>query len=308
MTEGASIDQTFRVGDKQVRVNRDGAKYLLLKLFDRTGTIVAMWWNVGPKQIDSFDRGDFVHCVGRTQVHKGALQIIATRVQWVDQDDVDTSDYERFDSASADRAMSELRDIVDAMQSPPLVSLIDAFLKDQSFTESFRTAAAAVSNHHAYPGGLLRHTVDLMRLAELIAPRYTGVDVDLVITGAFLHDLGKIRELGGGDEIAYSDEGQLLGHIVIGLSMLESKLAQLDPPMDDRMALQLKHLVTSHHGVLEFGSPRVPQTLEAVLLHHIDNMDAKLTSYQSVIESDVGTDPNWTNYHPGIGRKLWRGE
>ncbi len=169
-------------------------------------------------------------------------------------------------------------------------------------------AAAAVSNHHAYPGGLLRHTIDLMELAKLIGPRYPHIDTELLMFGAFLHDLGKIDEMSHGGEISYTDRGQMLGHIVIGIQLLGQKIEQIegDESFPDELRLHLEHLIVSHHGQLDFGSPKLPVTLEAVALHHIDNLDAKITSYTSVIEADVSTDPNWTNYNPSIGRKLWK--
>jgi 3'-5' exoribonuclease len=169
--------------------------------------------------------------------------------------------------------------------------------------------AAAVSNHHAYPGGLLQHSLDLMELACLIGPRYPQLNVDLLMFGAFLHDLGKIEELSAGGEVSYTDRGQMVGHIVIGVQMLGEKIASIESsgeafPGDLR--LQLEHLIVSHHGKIEFGSPKLPVTLEAVALHHLDNLDAKLASYTSVIEADVAADGNWTNYNPSIGRKLWK--
>lgn len=307
LTDGASIDQPFRVGDKQLRVNRDGGKYILLKLSDRSGTIVAMMWNADQQVYDSFERADYVVCRGRTQIHKGSLQIIATRIEQVPESEVDVADFDRFDAAASDQRLERLRQLFDEMENPDLRRLADAYFSDAEFLAGLRTAAAAVSNHHAYPGGLLRHTIDMMEMCRWFADRYDHLDADLLMFGAFLHDLGKIDELAGDGEIAYTDRGQLLGHIVIGIQMLDQRVLELDaPPFPSALKLQLQHLIASHHGLLEYGSPKIPLTLEAVALHHIDNLDAKISSYTSVIETDVSADPNWTNYNPSIGRKLWK--
>ena len=186
----------------------------------------------------------------------------------------------------------------------------NAFLCDESFVAKLRLATAAVSNHHAYPGELLRHTVDLMEVCQFLGPRYPGVDTELLMFGAFLHDLGKIAEISASGELSYTDRGQLVGHIVIGVQMLGDAIVAFEEDADEDfpndLRLQLEHLIVSHHGQLEFGSPRLPATLEAIALHHIDNLDAKITSFTSLIESDLTNNENWTNYHPSIGRKLWK--
>ena len=149
-----------------------------------------------------------------------------------------------------------------------------------------------------------------MEICQLLAPRYPQLDGDVLMFGAFLHDLGKIEEMTGGGEATYTDHGQLLGHLVIGVQMIGDKIRQLEQTMGEtfpaELRLHLEHMIVSHHGQLEFGSPKVPMTLEAVALHHIDNLDAKITSYSHLIDSDVSADANWTNYIPSIGRKLWK--
>jgi 3'-5' exoribonuclease len=196
------------------------------------------------------------------------------------------------------------------ISQPWLNRLADVYLADEQFMTGFSQAAAAVSNHHAFPGGLLAHTVSMMELVRLVAPRYGQLDTDLLLMGAFLHDLGKIDELKSGGEISYTDRGQLVGHIVIGVQQLGRKIDEVEQSTGEKFPTQLRHqlehLVVSHHGVLEYGSPKIPVTLEAVALHHIDNLDAKLASYTSIIERDVAADGNWTNYTPAIGRKLWK--
>lgn len=309
LSEGQAVAQAFRVADKQLRVNRQGGKYLFLRLADRTGKIVGMMWNVDEHIADSFDRGDYVHCEGRTQVHNGALQVIVTKVERMDPSEVDESDFEQFDAEESNALLDRLTSLIGEIRDPHLQRLGEAYLNDSTLMSALRVAAAAVVNHHAYPGGLLRHTVDMMELAKLVASRYPQLDQDLLVLGAFLHDLGKMHELSSDGDLTYTDRGQMVGHIVIGIQMLGEKVEQLaeaNQPIPSELRLHLEHLIVSHHGELEYGSPRLPATLEAVALHHIDNLDAKLSSYTCVIEQDVSTDGNWTNYNPSIGRKLWK--
>ncbi|QDV87958.1 3'-5' exoribonuclease YhaM family protein [Planctomycetes bacterium TBK1r] len=310
LTDGQSLDQSFRLADKQIRVNRQGGKYLLLKLADRSGTIVAMMWNADDSDYEKIRRGGYVHCVGRTQVHQGALQVILTAIDDLAETEVDPSDFDQFDAGAADQALATLRDMIENLHNVYLRGLGKAFLSDESFISKLRLGTAAVSNHHAYPGGLLRHTVDLMEVCQFLGPRYPGVDTELLMFGAFLHDLGKIEEISASGELSYTDRGQLVGHIVIGVQMLGDAIAAFEEDADEDfpndLRLQLEHLIVSHHGQLEFGSPRLPATLEAIALHHIDNLDAKITSFTSLIESDLTNNENWTNYHPSIGRKLWK--
>ncbi|QEF96714.1 3'-5' exoribonuclease YhaM [Stieleria maiorica] len=310
LSDGQSLDQPFRLADKQIRVNRQGGKYLLLKLADRSGTIVAMMWNADDSDYEKIHRGGYVHCVGRTQVHQGALQIILTAIDDLADTEVDPSDFDQFDAAASDQALATLRELVGNLRNVHLRGLGNTFLSDEDFVARFRLATAAVSNHHAYPGGLLRHTVDLMEICQFLGPRYPGVDTELLMFGAFLHDLGKIEEISASGELSYTDRGQLVGHVVIGVQMLGDAITRYEGDSGEAfpndLRLQLEHLIVSHHGQLEFGSPRLPATLEAIALHHIDNLDAKITSFTSLIESDLTNSEHWTVYHPSIGRKLWK--
>ena len=310
LVENQTLEQSFQAADKQLRVNRQGGKYLLLKLADRSGTISAMVWNADERQFESFDRGDYVSCKGRTQVHNGNLQLIVTDIRRLDAHEVDTSDFDRFDPSEAAKWSTKLDGIAHSIRNVHLRSILMAFLDDEPFMTRFSVAAAAVNNHHAYPGGLLRHTVELMELAALVGPRYPMIDTELLVTGAFLHDIGKVDEMSSGGEISYTDRGQMIGHLVIGVQMLGEAIATINAqspePFPDDIRLHLEHMILSHHGLLEYGSPKVPLTMEAIALHHLDNMDAKLSAVASIIDSDISADGHWTNYNPSLGRKLWK--
>lgn len=310
LSDNVSVEQAFQATDKQLRVNRQGGKYILLKLADRTGTISGMVWNADERMFESFHRGDYVFCHGRTQLHNGNLQIIVTELNRISADDIDLADFDRFDSKHAEKLTARLTELLTSLHDVHLRRLAKAFLDDADFLNMFQVAPAAINNHHAYPGGLLQHTVDLIEIAQTIGPRYRGLNVELLMFGAFLHDLGKIDEITSGGESTYTDRGQLIGHLVMGVQMLDEKIRYLrtecghDVPM--QLQTQLQHLILSHHGLLEYGSPRIPHTLEAIALHHIDNLDAKMAAAISIIDADVSGSEHWTNYHPGIGRKLWK--
>ncbi len=185
LTENQVIDQSFQAADKQMRVNRQGGKYLLLKLTDRTGTIAAMMWNVDERAFEAFNRGDYVHCRGRAQVHNGNLQLIVSELWRLENDQVELAEFDRFDSSEADRLLDRLRELAGAFRNVHLRRIAIAFLDDAEFVAKLRVAPAAVSNHHAFPGGLLKHTVDMMELAAMIGPRYPQLDTDLLACGAF---------------------------------------------------------------------------------------------------------------------------
>src|SRR5919109_1284264 len=188
------------------------------------------------------------------------------------------------------------------VENPHLRALADCFLLDEEFTQAFCRAPAGVRNHHAYLGGLLEHVVTLLDAAERILPLYPELDRDLLLAGVFLHDVGKVRELSYQKVFAYSDEGQLIGHLVIGVEMLNEKAARVPDltgePFPTELLLRLKHMILSHHGALEFGSPKLPMTPEAIALHHLDNLDAKVHTFVRDIEEDKGANTAWTPFSP----------
>jgi 3'-5' exoribonuclease len=168
-----------------------------------------------------------------------------------------------------------------------------------------------VKNHHAYPGGLLEHVLNLMEVVERIVDRYPAVNADLLMLGAFLHDLGKVEELSSDKGLAYTDAGQLLGHTVLAISILDQKVAEAEQLSGESISgetvLRLKHMIVSHHGEYEYGAPKLPMTLEAIALHHLDNLDAKLHSFEQLIRDDANLDSSWTQFHPNLSRKLFKG-
>lgn len=312
MGEQSQIDEIFLVSDKQLRPNRAGNLYLQLRLTDKTGWVNAMLWNANQQVSESFDNGDFVRVQGKSQFYNGALQLILNKITKVSESDVDPADFETISSGQIDALMGHLADMLRGMRNVHLRNLAECFLVDEALMDRFQRAPAGVKNHHAYQGGLLEHVVSLMGVANSLAPHYEAVDPDLLLMGAFLHDLGKVDELTYERELGYSDEGQLIGHVVMAIPIIDQKIKEAESLSGDtfptELALRVKHMVVSHHGEYEYGSPRLPMTPEAIALHFIDNMDAKLHCVTQLIQEDVNPNSRWTTYHSMMGRKLYKGD
>lgn len=309
--ERENIDDIFVVTEKQLRPNKNGNLYLLMRLSDRTGTVNAMMWNASDRTGRDFDSGDYVRVEGTTQHYNGNLQIIVSRVGPAELGEVNEEELLQVDQQQGEKLSSRLADMLRAISDVNLQYLGEAFLVDERLMKNLRLAPAGIKAHHAYQGGLLEHIVSLMELALVVADHYEEIDKDLLVIGAFLHDIGKLRELTYERGLGYSDEGQLLGHLSIGIEMLDQKIAEAaklsGEAFPNELALRLKHMIISHHGQPEFGSPKVPMTFEAVALRNLDELDAKIASFRQVIRDDINDGSGWTNYQPNLGRKIFKG-
>ena len=308
--EHESVDQVFLVTDKQMRTNRNGNLYLQLRLADRTGTVTAMLWNASDQAYGGFDNGEYVRVQATTQFYNGALQMIVQRVERADASTIDESEFRTLATTDIDQLAGRLAEMLRAVKNHHLRALAESYLIDEVFMNKFLRAPAGVKNHHAYPGGLIEHVVSLMRLTSAVAPLYPDLDSDLLLLGAFLHDVGKVDELTYDRELGYSDEGQLIGHLVMAVEMLDHKVEETQKlsgeAFPERLKLLLKHMILSHHGEYEFGSPKLPMTPEAVALHYLDNLDAKLELFRLLIKGDANTESNWTPFQPTLGRKIFK--
>ena len=311
LAHNEQVSQTFLASEKTLRPNRNGNLYLQVDLSDKSGSINARLWNASESDFTSFSNGDYVKVEGTTQLFQGNMQLIVTAIRRAATEEVEESDYQRLKSEEIDRYATRLTEILRNIKTPSLLNLADCFLMDEVFMAKFVEAPAGMKNHHAYQGGLIEHVLSVMELALLITPRYPQMDSDLLIMGAFLHDLSKVDELFYGREIGYTDEGQLLGHMVMGMTLLDEKIAEAEKlsgePMPHALVIQLKHLIISHHGEYEYGSSKLPMTLEAVALNLIDNLDAKMASFGQLIEDCPNIENSWTQYYPNLGRKLYKG-
>jgi 3'-5' exoribonuclease len=311
LANGDSVDEVFLVADKQLRANRQGNLYLHLELRDRSGSVGARLWNASEGLARTFEPGDYLQARGKIQVFQGALQVILAHIEPVDPTGVSPEDFLPQASQNVAKLTARLRELLKTIGNPHLRALVDCFLIDDEFLRKFTLAPAGIKNHHAYQGGLVEHVVTLLNLADRVTPFYPEVDRDLLLTGIFLHDIGKVDELSYDRSFSYSDEGQLVGHLVMGVEMLAEKVARcaelMDEPFPRELHMRLKHMIVSHHGTYEFGSPKLPMTLEAIALHYLDSLDAKVHAFTREIRDDPTRESSWTPFHPNLGRRLFKG-
>lgn len=306
LTAGVMVDDVFVISDKAIAQKKNGENYLNVTLSDRTGEIKGVAWDNVSEAAAAGAVGDFVRVKGGVSDYRGTLQLTVRELSPVERDSVKRDDFLPASRRNPDQMLERLKKTVDEnIEDTDIRSLFEAFWADEGFVDGFKRAPGGKKMHHAYLGGLLEHTLSMTVLVGKIAAHYTGIDMEILLAGTILHDIGKIREFEYDYTIDYSDEGKLLTHIVIGCGMLDEKIRQI-PGFPREKAMLLKHMIVSHHGSREFGSPEPPRTLEAVLLNHIDDIDAKMNGLREFIAKE---DPreNWTSYNPMLRRQLFRG-
>jgi len=293
---------SFLVRTKEIREKKTGEPYLSLSLSDRTGEIEGKMWDNVAEVMDTFERDDFVKVKGLIQIYHNRPQLTVHKMRRLEDSEVDYADY--FPASARDPAdmWRELRDITAAMGDVNLRALVNAVLDDPEIAQRYRKAPAAKQIHHAWLGGLLEHVLSLCQLCRYMAAHY-HVDLDLLLAGAVLHDLGKIYELSYDRSFGYTTEGQLLGHMVMGLRIVGDKLRDL-PDFPPRLRTLVEHMIVSHHGKYEFGSPKLPQFAEALLLHYIDDMDSKMECMRALVEQDRQVDGHFTGYNAPLERTV----
>lgn len=311
LRDGENLDDVYLVTDKQLRANRNGNPYLQVELRDRTGGISARMWNAGEQTARGFDAGDFLHATGKVQLFQGTMQVILNTIDRVEAQKVDLTDFLPHTEQSIPKLMERLKGYLLKLGNPYLRALAECFLMDDDFVRGFTTCPAGVKLHHAYVGGLLEHVVTMMDAADRLLPLYPGVDRDLLLIGVFLHDSGKVKELTYTRAFGYSDEGQLVGHLAIGIELLEVAAAKVPDltgePVPRELMLRLRHMILSHHGTLEYGSAKVPMTPEAMLLHLIDVMDTRMHMVMRELREDRNNPSAWTPYNANLGRRFYKG-
>src|SRR5258707_919663 len=297
------ITSTFVVVSKQVKPKKTGEPYLALTLGDRTGQIEAKMWDNVEEFIDVFEQDDFLKIKGLINKYKNRFQLTIHKLRRMQDSEVDFSDYLPKTSKNVDELWQTLLDFVATFENAHLKALVELFLADPEIAERYRIAPAAKTLHHAFIGGLLDHVVSLFRSCDLVSRNYPQVNRDLLLTGAFLHDIGKIHELTYNRSFSYSTRGQLLGHMIIELEMLQTKLAQL-PDFPTDLKTLLAHLIISHHGQYDFGSPKLPMFPEALMLHYLDDLDSKMEAMRAQFQREAELEWPWTSYNPSMGRRL----
>ena len=301
--ENQTITSLFVVAAKQVKSKKNGELYLSLVLADRTGQVQAnMWDNVGDT-ISSFDQDDFIKVKGILHKYNGRWQITIHKIRKLGDSEIDYADYLPKTTKNVDQLWKTVCDYVESFQNPWLKSLIHQFMADETLVAAYKNAPAAKTLHHAFIGGLLDHVVSLMTVCDLASRNYAQINRDLLLSGAFLHDIGKLHELTYQRSISYTTKGQLLGHMIIELEMLHEKIAGV-PGFPDDLKTLLEHLIISHHGQYEFGSPKLPMFPEALMLHYLDDLDSKMEAMRAQFEREADLDSAWTSYNPSLARPL----
>lgn len=301
LAAGQNIQAVFLVQAKDVRQKKTGDPYLSLVLMDRTGTIDAKMWDNVSGVMDSFASDDFIRVKGETQTYQNRLQLTIYSLQRVAEGEVALADFLPASKRDPAAMMAEVLALVSAMKNPHLRALLEAIFTDPEIAERFQTAPAAKGIHHAWLGGLIEHVLSLCGLARFMVVHYPELDEDLLLAGVLLHDIGKITELNYARSFSYSTDGGLLGHIQIGLRIIGQHLPPGFPP---KLRNLLEHLVLSHHGQLEFGSPKVPVFPEALMLHHLDNLDSKMATMAASLERDRAGAGEWTVYNQALERSF----
>ena len=301
--ENKIITSSFVCISKQVKPKKTGEPYLALTLGDRCGQVDAKMWDNVDDALDAFEQDDFLKVKGLLNKYKNRFQITIHKLRRLGDSEVDYSDYLPKTTKDIGELWQTLTGFVATFQNPHLKALVHAFMADPEIAEAYRNAPAAKTLHHAYIGGLLDHVVSLFRSCDLLSRNYPQVNRDLLLTGVFLHDIGKIHELTYNRSFSYTTRGQLLGHMVIELEMLQSKISQ-QPGFPAELKTLLEHLIISHHGHYEFGSPKLPMFPEALMLHYLDDLDSKMESMRAHFERESASETSWTGYNPSLGRSL----
>ncbi len=301
--ENKIITSFFVVAAKQIKPKKTGEPYIALTLADRSGHIEAKVWDNVADVINSFDQDDFVKVKGLINKYNNRFQLTVHKLRRVEESEIDFADYLPKTTKDVEELWRTLAEFVAGFQNSDLKALVQAFMNDAEIAAAYKTAPAAKTLHHAYIGGLLDHVVSLFRICDLVSRNYPQIDRDLLLTGAFLHDIGKIHELSYARSFSYTTRGQLLGHMIIELEMLQSKVAQL-PNFPPELKAMLEHLIISHHGEYEFGSPKLPMFPEALMLHYLDDLDSKMESMRAHFEREADVDSAWTSYNASLGRPL----
>ena len=300
------VESVFLVHDRTTAMAKNGKPYMTLRLMDNSGEIEGRIWDRVEEWENCFRKDDFIWVQGRASRYLGKMQLVIMDLKRLDVAEVNLEDFLPVTPKDREALERELDGWPQRIADPHYRALLQAIFGDPDLKKRFVTAPAAKSMHHVYVGGLLEHSLSVASLAEDISGRYAGIDHDLLVTAALLHDVGKTLELSYSRSFDYTDEGKLLGHIVIGTEMVAERIGQI-PGFPFEKALLLKHLLISHHGQYDFGSPKRPKTLEAVILNMVDDLDAKINAVQLLLANEAGSNESWTSYHRLLDRYFFKG-
>ena len=297
-----NITTFFLVHEKEIRNTREGKQYLRLELGDRSGTIEARMWDQFEAIAKEFGRDDFVKVQARVEIYRNRPQLSLLQVRRAKPEEVDLADYLPHTKEDIAKLWAQLLEYANSIENPWLKQLVDGIISDPTVAACYKRAPAAKTMHHAYIGGLLEHVVGLCGLAKQVVQHYPELNADLLLTVAILHDVGKLEELCYDRAIGYTTEGQLLGHIVMELETVANAMNTI-AGFPANLKTVVQHLLISHHGQYEFGSPKLPMIREALVFHYLDDLDSKMAAVRASLSSDSGED-EWSTYSPALGRKF----
>jgi 3'-5' exoribonuclease len=306
LQDGQTVTTHFLVCAKEIRSTREGKSYLRLELGDATGRVEARMWDGFDRMAAGFERDDFVKVQARVENYRNKLQLAIEKIRRAEENEVDPADFFAHTRENIDEMYAKLLEVVASVENPWLRQLLESIVQDPEVVPRLKRAPAAKVMHHAFYGGLLEHILSLCNLCRAVLGHYPEADADLLLSGAVLHDLGKLRELSYERSLGYTDEGQLLGHILIEYELVAKKMDAIEgfPPALRTLVL---HMLVSHHGQYEFGSPKLPMFREALLLHYLDDLDSKMAAMRSALDSEDG-EGNWTAFNGALERRLLRAD
>ena len=304
LTTEQSITTFFLVHAKEIRNTKEGKPYLRMELGDRSGTLEARMWTKFELPAHDIARDDFVKVEGRIELYRDKPQLAILQLRKAKPEEIELGDYLPHTKEDVEKMYADLLDYAGSIKNPWLQKLVLGILSDPSIATRFKKAPAAKTMHHAYLGGLLEHVVGLCGLAELVADHYPELDLDLLLTVASLHDVGKLDELCYERAIGYTTDGQLLGHIIMELETVLHAIDKI-PGFPPELKTVVQHLLISHHGQYEFGSPKLPMIREALVFHYLDDLDSKMAAVRAALTSESGDD-EWSAYSGALQRKFLR--
>jgi len=305
---GQQVNDIYLISQPVLRSTTRGDLYIAMYVSDKTGKLNCRVWQATEELFNSLPKEGFVQIKGRSELYQNTLQIVADQLMSVPAEKVKVDDYLPRTEKNIQQMFEEIIQILAVIKNLFIKALVDEFIKDKELMKKFCTAPAATQNHHSYIGGLLEHTHNMLNVAKAIMPYYPQLQSDLVLAGIFLHDMGKTEELSYDMAFSYTDSGQLIGHIVQTILMVSNKTKVLEKAgltVDKQILENLEHIILSHHGQYEFGSPKLPMTAEAFLVSLLDNIDAKINQVTERIENEPG-ETNWTAYVKALEAKLYR--
>jgi len=305
---GLQINDIYMVTQPVLRNTSRGDLYIAMYLSDRTGKVNARMWRTTQSVYNQLPTEGFIHIRGVSELYQNALQIVVNDLVVVEADKVSLADYMPKTKKNVSQMFNETKEILAGIRHAGLKALVEEFLTDTDLMRQFCTAPAAMQMHHSYLGGLLEHTHSMLKVAKAILPLYPKIQADLVLAAIFLHDIAKTQELSYQMGFSYTDSGQLLGHITQGIQMINRKvdaLAKKEIVLDKAVLDSLNHIIISHHGQYDFGSPKLPATAEAFMVYYIDDLDAKMNQVTELIDNQPG-DSDWTAYQKPLETRLYR--